>query len=226
MPEQLHFDLPVRTARGRGDFVVAGPNALAVALVEGAEWPAGRLLLIGPAGAGKTHLAQVWAESAGAQVLKATELSKDDVPDLAPGATVIEDADTAAGHDAFETALFHLMNLAQAEGGRLLVTAKSPPRDWPLALPDLKSRLGAVQIARIEPPDDALLAAVLLKHFNDRQLSPTPEAISWLLARLARRFDAIGETVAALDARSLAGKREINRALVRDLAAEAPHLFD
>lgn len=227
MAHQLHFDLPVREARGRDAFIVAEANALAVALIDQPEgWPAGRLLLTGPQGAGKTHLAHVWAEAQGAAMVNAADLPAADIPTLAPGATVVEDLDRVAGASEPQTAMFHLLNLAAAEGGRVLVTARCAPRDWGLTLPDLLSRISSVQIARIEPPDDTLLAGVLMKQFADRQLSPTPEALAWLLTRLSRRFDAVTEAAAWLDARAMQTGRPINRALTRDLAAEAPHLFE
>ncbi|WP_242601379.1 DnaA ATPase domain-containing protein [Pseudaestuariivita atlantica] len=206
---------------------MAEANALALALIDRpGDWPQGRLVLTGPEGAGKSHLVRVWAASGGATILPATDLPDADIPRLAAGDTAVEDLDRSAGQRAVEEAMFHLLNLAAAEGGRVLVTARTPPRDWGLTLPDLLSRISAAQVARIEAPDDTLLSAVLMKHFADRQLAPTPDAMAWLLTRLARRFDAVAEAAERLDRMALASGRSINRALVRDLAATAPHLFE
>jgi chromosomal replication initiation ATPase DnaA len=131
MPRQLTFDLPVRPALGRGDFFVSPANALAVAQVDAGDWPEGKLLLIGPEGAGKSHLAQVWAGENDAAVLSAGAVPEEAVEALA---VVVEDADRIAGDRAAETALFHLHNHVLARGGRLLVTAASPPRNWALSL--------------------------------------------------------------------------------------------
>lgn len=215
MPEQLSFDLPVRNATGRGDFFVSPANLQALQEIDRwPDWPAGKLVLTGPAGAGKSHLAQVWAGDAGARVIAAVEIAHT-TPQ--PGHWVIEDADQLAGDPTGETALFHLHNLVLAEGGRLLLTARSAPSRWPITLPDLASRLSATPLARLEPPDDALLAAVLMKLFADRQIDPPASLIPWLLKRIDRSFEAAGRMVADLDARSLATGRPIGHKLAGDL---------
>lgn len=206
MTRQLAFDLPVRPARGRAAFFVAPANALAVAQIEDWQgWPEGKLALIGPEGAGKTHLAHVWAELTGAPVLYAADLPDADLPALAgSGAVAVENAHRIGGDAPAEAALFHLHNLIRAQGGALLLTARTPPRDWRLALPDLASRMQATATAHLDPPDDALLAAVLVKLFADRQLTVKPELVTWLVERIERSFAAAAEAVAAIDREALA----------------------
>ncbi len=216
MPRQLAFDLPVRPALGRGDFLVAAPNALALATVEGGDWPQGKLVLAGPEGAGKTHLAHVWAEATGAAVIPAAALAEADIAALAAtGAVAVEDADRIAGDRAAEAALFHLHNLLLAEGGRLLLTARAAPGHWGLALPDLASRIAAAGLATIAPPDDTLLSAVLVKLFADRQITVPAALIPWLVARMDRSFAGAAALVAALDAHALAEGRPVGRALAQ-----------
>lgn len=212
---QLVFDLALRPSRGREDFYVAPANALALATLDApASWPSGRMLLIGPEGAGKSHLAAIWAEENDAALIEARILTKDDAPALArQGAVVLEDAEAVAGDPAREAALFHLHNLLQAEGGRLLLTAKMPPRDWGLALPDLLSRMSATASVRIEPPDDALLSAVLVKLFADRQLAVPAALIPWLVTHMDRSLAMARRLVTALDARAMAERRAITRPL-------------
>lgn len=212
---QLAFDLALRPSRGREDFYVAPANALALATLDHPEsWPSGRMLLIGPEGAGKSHLAAIWAEENAAAIAPARSLCDADAPTLArQGAVVLEDAEAVAGDPGREEALFHLHNLMQAEGGRLLITAKAPPRDWGLGLPDLASRMAATASVRIEPPDDALLSAVLVKLFADRQLAVPAALIPWLVTRMDRSLAMARRLVAALDARALAEKRAITRPL-------------
>jgi chromosomal replication initiation ATPase DnaA len=208
MPRQLSFDLPVRTALGRGDFFVSPANATALAMIESWQnWPARKLLLLGPRGAGKTHLAHVWAAQSGARLLSARDLASADIPGLATGPLAVEDCAELAGDPEAETALFHLHNLALAEGHPLLFTAAAPPRDWGLTLPDLASRMQGTPSVAIAPPDDALLTALLMKLFTDRQLSPAPALLPYLTARIDRSFAAAQATVDALDAAALeAGK--------------------
>lgn len=223
MPRQLAFDLPVRPALGRGDFFVSPANALALAaLDDSARWPLGRLVLTGPAGSGKSHLARVWAAAVGAEVLDAVALPGRGPETLpAGGGVAVEDADRIAGDPAAETALFHLVNLMQAAGGRLLITGARPPSVWGVALPDLASRLEAGGRAAVEPPDDALLAAVLVKLFADRQVRVPPALIPWLVARMERSFEAARDLVARLDARALAEGRPIGQRLAAELLDSA-----
>lgn len=213
MSTQLSFDLPARAALGRDDFFISPSNALAVALIDTPDtWSNNKLMLIGPKGSGKTHLAHVWAAQSGAQIISASTLQEDDVPTLLQTPLVIEDVDQIAGDQALETALFHLHNLAQAEGRALLFTANSQPHHWGLTLPDLASRLQAIQTATLEAPDDTLLTAVLMKLFADRQLNPAPDVIPFLALRIDRSFAAAQQVVAALDKAALDARRAITRA--------------
>ena len=177
----MSFDLPVRTAFGRTDFFISPANAMAVAMVDAwANWAGRKLVLIGPKGAGKTHLAHVWADMAGATFLKAADLSalsEADIPALAQSNLVIEDLAEIAASPAAQNAMFHLHNLALAEGRSLLFTAENAPQHWGLTLPDLASRMMGTQAAILAAPDDALLAALLAKLFADRQLTPHPDTI-------------------------------------------------
>jgi chromosomal replication initiation ATPase DnaA len=214
---QLAFDLPLRAALGREDFFVSPANALALAALDGWQrWPGHQMLLIGPDGAGKTHLAHVWAAATHAQIVPAAGLAQIDLADLADQAVVVEDADHLAD-PADEVALFHLHNLLAARGAALLLTAAAPVRDWPLRLDDLASRMQAIAMTRLEPPDDALLAAVLVKLFADRQIAVAPRLIAYLASRMDRSFAAARDLVARLDAAALAEGRPVTRALAATL---------
>jgi chromosomal replication initiation ATPase DnaA len=212
---QLVLSLPAREGLRRSDFFVSPANAAALAAVDGWQgWPEGRMLLTGPVGAGKTHLAALWAEATGAAVVAGADLGRADLPALAQrGFVAVDDAQAVAGGQA-EAALFHLHNLL-AGAGHLLVTAPSPPRDWGLRLPDLLSRMQALAITPLAAPDDALLSAVLVKLFADRQIEVQAALIPWLVARMERSVAAARGIVATLDAAALAEKRAITIALAR-----------
>jgi chromosomal replication initiation ATPase DnaA len=220
-PRQLVLDLPVRTSRGRADFYVSPANAAAVAATEAPLWPNGRMVIVGPEGAGKTHLAHVWADRAGADIRPARAAG------TGPAAVlVIEDVDAVVGDRAAEESLFHRLNAVALGGGRVLLTARTAPAQMALALPDLASRLTASGLARLDRPDDALLSAVLVKLFLDRQLQVAPEVVDYLVSHMARSLAEAGRLVAALDDASLTERRAITRpfaASVMDRLA-SPHL--
>lgn len=220
-PRQMAFDLGSSESLTREAFFASPANALALATVDGWQtWPGRRLLLTGPSGAGKTHLAQVWAAETGALILPGEALAALD-PTTLPLRLVVEDADEQAGLPAHEEALFHLVNRMVAAGGHLLLTARTSPRDWGLGLPDLLSRLQATAIARLEAPDDALLSAVLVKLFADRQIAVPPNLIPYLASRMERSIAAARQLVAGLDARALALGRPVTRALAAELLDSA-----
>ena len=205
MTRQLSFDLPAKPALGRDDFLVAPSNAIAVAMIEAwRDWAGRKFVLTGPSGAGKTHLTHVWATESGARIVAATDLAQADIPALAHGCVAVEDVPDIAQDAAAQTALFHLHNLVLAEGHSLLLTGAAPMPHWNLTLPDLASRVAAAQAAAMDPPDDALLSAVLAKLFADRQLTPPADVIPYLTRRMDRSFAAARDLVAALDAASLA----------------------
>jgi chromosomal replication initiation ATPase DnaA len=215
---QLAFDLPARALLERDRFCVSDANALALSAIDRwRDWPDRRMLLIGPPGSGKTHLAHVWTADAGARLIGSTSLAWADIAELARTPVTVEDADKLAGDAAGEAAVFHLHNQMAARNLPLLLTARGPVRDWGLRLPDLLSRMQAMAVTRLGPPDDALLSAVLTKLFADRQIPVPPSLIPYLLARMDRSFAAARDIVAALDARSLAQHRPVTRTLAASL---------
>ncbi len=210
-PEQLPLDLARRPALGRDAFVVTRSNADALAHLEAARWPGGRLALVGPAASGKTHLAHVWAAAASAAVIAARDLPRYDVATLATLRRIaVEDVPEIAGDRSAETVLFHLYNRLHAEGGRLLVTGREAPARWPIALPDLRSRLAAAPTAELCPPDDALLGALLEKQFADRGLEPKDAVLRFLVLRMTRTAEAARAIAAEIDRLSLARRKPVS----------------
>lgn len=218
-PTQIPLDLGHRAAMGGEDFLVAPSNAEAVAWLDRwPAWPAPALALFGPAGSGKSHLASVWRARTGAPCIAAADLTDADLPALAAGrAVVVDNADKVAGRKGREEALFHLYNRMRDAGGHLLLLAHQPPARWRVKLADLRSRLNAAPAVAVEPPDDALLAAVLVKLFADRQVMPGEEVVDYLVARIERSLDAARRVVAALDHASLVEQRRITVPLARSV---------
>lgn len=219
--DQLTFELTADVALGRADFFVSPSNALAAeAMRDWTGWPGARMALVGPAGAGKTHLARIWATESDAGILEAAALTGADMDRLATRPLCVEDAERAL--PGAERALFHLYNLMAERGLPLLLTARAAPAAWGVALADLESRLATLSVARIEPPDDALLSAILLKLFHDRQLTPPPNLIAYLLPRMDRSFAAAQRLVEALDRLALSRRARISRALAAQVLDNPP----
>lgn len=224
MSEQLTFSLPVRESRERGDFFVSEANALAVARLDGvADWPSGKMVLVGPEGSGKSHLAHTWTEAQGAgPVATLSDLPETDILSITePLAIDIEDH-LLPTTGAAEEALFHVHNHMQSHHLPLLLIARQPPAQWDIALPDLKSRMEATDIVRIAAPDDSLLAALFVKQFSDRQLIVSPKVIAWLIEHMDRSFAEVQRITADLDQLALSEGRKITTKLARRVVTRAP----
>jgi len=217
-PRQLAFPLDHAESYAREDFLSGPSNAAAFALVETwPDWPARAVVLTGPAGAGKSHLASIWAARSGARFLAGRALAETVLPEaLTTHALVVEDL---APGEFDERALFHLINLAREEA-YLLFTAASPPAGWPVAIPDLASRLKALPVVTLAPPDDALLRAVLVKLFADRQLAVDETLVGYVVTRIERTFQAARAVVARLDQAAIERKRPLTRALAAEVLRE------
>ncbi len=209
-PRQIPIPFEHRPALERDDYLVTPANAEAVAWIDRwPDWPGPLLAVWGPEGCGKSHLAQVFLARTGGRLLTAPDAGV-----VTTGvAYVLEDLDRAPSLD--EEALFHLFNALKSAEGRILVTARTAPSRWPLALADLASRLKGSPAVEITAPDDTLLAALLVKHFTDRQLRVDAEVVAYMVPRMNRTFQAAAALVAAIDAEALARKRAVTVPLVR-----------
>jgi chromosomal replication initiation ATPase DnaA len=213
-PRQMALDLALPESLARDDFLEASCNAEALRLVEAwPDWPARVMALVGPPGAGKSHLGAIWADLAGARRLAARDLAGTTPADaLATGALLLEDA----GPKTSEVPLFHLINSAKEEQAFVLMTTREAPVSWGAGLKDLASRLRAVPVVTLAEPEDGLLRAVLVKLFADRQLVADAEIVEFLARRMERSLDAARRLVAELDRETL----ETGRRLTRPLASQ------
>jgi len=219
-PRQLAFALPHTESLSRDDFLEGPSNAAALALIDGwPDWPNRIMQLTGPEGSGKSHLASIWAEGAGARSTTAHALTAAAVPGaLATGALVVEDLNPSSFD---ERALFHLMNLAREDEAFVLLTARLPLASIEVELRDLRSRLRAVPAVTLQPPDDRMFRALIVKFCSDRQLGIDETVVNYLATRVERSFVAARRTVELLDAEALRLGRPVTRALAAELLRDA-----
>jgi chromosomal replication initiation ATPase DnaA len=214
---QLVLDLPHRPALEAEDFLVSSSNRAAADVVDRwPEWPLASLMVVAPPRAGKSHLANVWRAKSGAARLFATMLGEGDVA-KAMGALLIEDLHRGIGN---ERVLFHLLNLVSERRLSMLLTSRLPPGELNVALPDLRSRLRALPLVTIDPPDTALVRAVLVKHFADRQLAVAPHVVSHIALHIEQSMEAVARAVAAIDRAAMVAHRKVTRALASEVLAK------
>lgn len=212
-PRQLPLDLGHSPGLTRDDLVVSQANQQAAALIDRwPEWPAPVVLLAGPAGSGKSHLAAIWRDYAGAIELSPSDISAH-LGDIGTVPVLIDDADQGR---LDQEGLFHLINTVRGAGSHLLLTARSFPTAWGVTLPDLASRLKAAATVEIEEPDDILLAGVITKLFADRQVEVEPHVVQFLVRRIERSLSTAIHVVDRLDRAALEQKTRITRALAAE----------
>ncbi len=215
-PRQLAFVLPHAESLTRDNFLEGPANTAGLALIDAwPEWPSRTVLLAGPEGSGKSHLAAIWAEAAGARSTTAHALTAANVPAaLATGALVVEDLKPA---DLDERALFHLLNLAREDQAYVLITTRVPPASFEIELRDLRSRLRALPVVSLQEPDDQLFRALIVKFCADRQLAVDESVVGYLVTRIERSYAAVRQAVELLDREALSLGRPVTRALAAEV---------
>ncbi len=220
---QFIFDLAHKVSFAPEDFLVASGNNQAVAWLERwPQWPGSGLILYGPEGAGKSHLASIWQRRSQAHLLTSTEIMDDQglMAKIKPATSyLIENAEQIKGTQG-ERMLLHFYNWVVEHRGSMVMTARVPVSSWPLSLPDLTSRLKALSQVNIAPPDDEMLGIVLMKLFSDRQLRVNEEVLTYILPRIERTPRAAAQVVDALDRASLQIGRRITVPLAREILTE------
>ncbi len=214
---QLPFDFDHRPALSGEDFLVAPCNEEAVAWID--RWPrwlSPVLVVFGPAGCGKTHLSKVFQKVSSAVDVTAERLNADDPHRILGGARacIVEDADRVVDL-GFEENLLHLYNTVKEADATMLLTSGRPPSRWSISLADLRSRLNAAVVAGIGAPDDALIAAVLVKLFSDRQLKVGSDVVRFLTPRMERTFAEASNLVERIDKAALSEGRAVTVPLAR-----------
>ena len=217
-PRQLPLDLAHRAGQSRDDLVVGPSNVEAVGLIDRwPDWPSSVVVLAGPAGSGKSHLAAIWREASGAAEFGGGALDAAAIDAASHGPVLIDDIDAAR---IDETGLFHLINAARGGGTHLLLTARRFPLAWGVRLADLESRLKAASTVEIHEPDDKLLAAVIIKLFADRQVEVEPHVVQYLVKRIERSLSTAIDIVERLDRAAMEQKARISRALAADIVSD------
>lgn len=215
-PDQLLLDLQHRPALDASDFLIGPSNKAAADMIDlWPNWPQASVAVVAPPQAGKTHLANVWLLRSAAARLEARDLGEADVPAATThGAVLVENLHAGI---ADERALFHLLNAVREHKLTMLLTSRTPPAEIEARLPDLRSRLRALPVVTIAPPDEMLLKAVLVKLFTDRQLSVEPGLIGFIATRMERSMEAAAAIVAGIDRAAMASHRKVTRVLAAEV---------
>lgn len=213
---QLAFELGHTPSHSEADYIVGEGNELAFAHVMAyPNWPGPLTLVTGPAKAGKSHLARIWADRARALATEPGELEE-----LARvGGTmplVIEDVDRR-GYD--EAALFHLLNQSMRDRRPVLMTAREPVANWPFETDDLKSRARLAAHFTVSTSDDIHLSQMFVKLFGDRQIAVDPKVIAYLVARMERSPEEAVILAGLMDRLALQRGTAITRAIAADALA-------
>lgn len=220
MSRQLRLKLQRPSSFRRQDLIVSAANAEAVRAIDNwRSWHGGALALVGPGGSGKSHLGAVWAEAAKALVVD-VPIGMDDLARLQGKPLLMEHAERQDSE-----VLFHLINRAGEEGSSLLLTSRRQPSAWPAGVPDLRSRLNALQVLELGPPDDEILAGALYKFFRERNIKPADDLVPYLLKRIERSIPVAWEIVRRLDDAGDVQRRPISRVLARDILDSTPELL-
>ena len=207
---QLPLDLPVAANIEREDLIVSTANQLAIDLLDHwPDWPSNVVIIAGPVGSGKSHLATIWAKKADEKIVQMNELSDSDGYEN----LVIENANS----EKFpEEILFHIFNRAKTSNKSILITSRVFPNAWKLTLPDLVSRLGTAHLVELQEPDDGLLSGIIVKLFADRQIEVTPNIVDYLVNRMERSLEAAGQLVNWMDSEGLARNKKISRTMAKE----------
>ncbi|NLR95609.1 hypothetical protein HGP17_02010 [Rhizobium sp. P38BS-XIX] len=215
--EQLALAFTHDSANGRDDLLVADPLSAAVKIVDSwPHWPSPVVILAGPVGSGKSHLASIWSERCGAAPIHPIAGSNAAVT-AASGAVIFEDVDRLGFDD---TELFHVINSVRENGTSLLMTSRLWPMSWPVTLPDLRSRLKAATVVEIGEPDEELLSQVIVKLFADRQLYIDDKLVLYIVNRMERSLNAAQLIVDRLDRLALGRGTRITRQLAAEVLNE------
>lgn len=221
-PSQIPLSFEITPSKGRDDLIVSQSVQGAITMIdEWPNWPSHLVVLAGPTGSGKSHIAHIWQQKSDAKLV-ALHNNTDDLVDLVKTTPVlIENIDQLlASSQADETQLFHLLNAAKEEGSFVLMTARSWPASWKVSLPDLASRIKAATIVEISEPDENLLSQVIFKLFADRQVEIDEKTVNYLVMRMERSLAVASNIVEAMDELALSKKTSVNRTIAAEVLAK------
>ena len=221
-PSQIPLSFEVTPSKGRDDLIVSQSVQGAITMIDDwPNWPSHLVVLAGPTGSGKSHIAHIWQQKSDAIEVLLSGGTDDLVERVKSTPILIENIDQLlASSQADETQLFHLLNSAKEAGSFVLMTARSWPASWKVGLPDLASRIKAATIVEISEPDEHLLSQVIFKLFADRQVEIDEKTVNYLVMRMERSLAVATKIVAAMDELALSKKTSVNRSSAAEVLAK------
>lgn len=211
--QQLVLPLSLPPSLEMGDFIVSSSNDEALSwLGKWPEWPQNTLLIYGPKGSGKSHIASIWQSQA--QLLEPHQITLEGLMEVfnPDGHFILDNAEKVE----CEEALFHLLNSARNGSGSLLILSNSHPQEWEVELPDLNSRLKALMTIKIQEPDDTLLKGLIQKYFSDQQVSLSEDVLNYLFTHLPRSYEELWGSLNKINIEALGKKRGITIPLIKE----------
>lgn len=221
-PSQIPLSFEITPSKGRDDLIVSQSLQGAITMIDQwPNWPSHLVVLAGPTGSGKSHIAHIWQQKADAKEASLVDNSDDLVETVKTTPILIENVDQLlASSQANETQLFHLLNSAKEAGSFVLMTARSWPASWKVSLPDLASRIKAATIVEISEPDENLLTQVIFKLFADRQVEIDEKTVNYLVMRMERSLAVARKIVEAMDELALSKKTSVSRSIAAEVLAK------
>ena len=212
---QLLLDFNIKKNFNDHDYYVSDSNYFAYNLIE--KWPKWEKRIINISGekfSGKTHLANIFKSKSSALFLTENKINNDIFKKIKLYESIIVDG---FSNKIDENLIYSIFNLVEQDSKYLLINSETPLNETNFKLPDLISRSRNMLHAKINPPDDELIYALILKNFSDRQIKLEKKIIEFIIKRIDRSYSKISEFIYKIDELSLKKKKPINLKTIKEI---------
>ena len=212
---QLLLDFDIKRTFNDHDYYVTNNNYFAFNLID--NWPNWEKKILNISGekfSGKTHLANIFRSKSSALLLNENEIKNDVFKKIKLYESIIVDG---FSNNIDENLTYSIFNLVDQDSKYLLINSETPLSEIKFKLPDLVSRSKNLLHAKINPPNDDLIFAIILKNFSDRQIKLEKKIIEFIINRIDRSYSKISEFIYKVDELSLKKKKPINLKTIKEI---------